>query len=798
MKDSPLPALPEDAASSSRIGAASPHTLQHGRPPQPSTSSRTPQARSQRAPQHSATMPPPPPSALPQQQQQQQQNIFRRITSRFRSPHAPSQPPPQPSAQHPQARPRPPRNSTTADAPQRKSTLLRVVHMPPMPRAPVPAAPPNDFTSLEQRQAALRARGLVPAASRRFRDADGYMMPLSEQEAEIDRRFTIVVPGDESGEGESESEATRIREAWLAKQVEGGAPGLGREGAESESEPEPEAPPPRKSDALERASRDGTIGERSPRRATFVTVDVDAPALSPNVGEFGARVASPVSATVEDVDFHTAPSSPGRPDDGFRPPFSAANDGKLRQQPSPPSSPSRRRPPASTSTSPAHRSAPKPTSTPTREERDPPGSPSAHSEKVSLWLRTSVDTPTPLSLSGSAAGLSASPRTSLASEHHAPQSPSKTSANGGSGTLRARKEKPPPIIVTHSQDGKSASQAQAIAVAIAAAATSDSEASTSSTSDHGRPSLPGKHVNGNGDGSARGRAAVAPRLAHAQSSSTRTTTATVPALSPTRTVSSSGAESALPTPTTTSHAHAALVRDASISRGSTSHSSDNGHDTGMVPARPRRGTGLGLLSTGGCQGKAPGATTIAAPVIMEEFSETEPSSEEGEFGVMNVPANAAASVAAASPVPVAAVRPRFSQEGVAVPRPPRSQTAEQAQEKAEGRKSFSLFGKKSLEIPRDTRTSSSMLNLRRAFTSSTKPRPKSTVDPVVVPDSMGVRRKRSKMLDTSAAPSAFPRGTMPPRQAVAPTMHSHGTIVHQAHFIEDDESRRLSEMAFLT
>ncbi|EJF64797.1 hypothetical protein DICSQDRAFT_33179, partial [Dichomitus squalens LYAD-421 SS1] len=178
---------------------------------------------------------PPPPSAPPQQQQQQQQqNIFRRITSRFRSPHAPSQPPPQPSAQHPQARPRPPRNSTTADPPQRKSTLLRVVHMPPMPRAPVPAAPPNDFTSLEQRQAALRARGLVPAASRRFRDADGYMMPLSEQEAEIDRRFTIVVPGDESGEGESESEATRIREAWLAKQAEGGAPGLGREGAESE------------------------------------------------------------------------------------------------------------------------------------------------------------------------------------------------------------------------------------------------------------------------------------------------------------------------------------------------------------------------------------------------------------------------------------------------------------------------------------------------------------------------------------------------------------------------------------
>ena len=89
-----------------------------------------------------------------------------------------------------------------------------------------------------------------------------------------------------------------------------------------------------------------------------------------------------------------------------------------------------------------------------------------------------------------------------------------------------------------------------------------------------------------------------------------------------------------------------------------------------------------------------------------------------------------------------------------------------------------------------------MLNLRRAFT-STKPRPESTMDPVV-PEAAGVGRKRSKMFDaTAAAPSAYARAA-PPRQAVAPTMHSHGTIVHQAHFIEDDESRRLSEMAFLT
>ena len=46
-----------------------------------------------------------------------------------------------------------------------------------------------------------------------------------------------------------------------------------------------------------------------------------------------------------------------------------------------------------------------------------------------------------------------------------------------------------------------------------------------------------------------------------------------------------------------------------------------------------------------------------------------------------------------------------------------------------------------------------MLNLRRAFT-STKPRPKSTMDPVV-PETAGVGRKRSKMFDaTAAAPSS--------------------------------------------
>ncbi|KAI1797018.1 hypothetical protein LXA43DRAFT_499051 [Ganoderma leucocontextum] len=702
----------------------------------------------------SATMPPPSPP------QPRQQNIFRRITSKFRSSNAPRQPP----------APRPTRDNAAArDAPQRKSTVLR---MPPMPKAPVPAPPPNDFTSLEQRQAALRARGLIPAASavpRQFRGGDGFMLPLSEQEAEIDRRFTIVVPGDSSTEDEGDaSEATRIRQAWLSKQAEASSPSLSEVDkdednvkVETMAAAEADPSPSRKSDAVERASKDGAIGERSPVRATFVSVD--APPLSPSAAEFGAsvRIASPFEGT---EDFHTAPNSPIFPPD--KPLQSIEQDIHLH-------APSHSmRPPLSLTIAGIDNA---PSLSPTKEHHSPSGSPSAHSaEKVSRWLRTSNDMPTPLSLSEATAViaasdhesvLSASPRTSL----EVPQSPFSTS-NSKAGTVRSRREKPPPIVIT--QAGKAPSHAVVIA------APSDSETSTSSSSEaqHSRPSLSGS---------------TARRLAHTPGMQGRMTTGTVPALSPTRTVSSLDAESSLPTPTTTSCGAPALARDASISRGSTSNSSDNGHDS---VTRSRRGTGPGSLTS-----KIPGAGAGAA--IPEEFSETEPSSEGGEFGMI-------------TPVP-ASTRARPSQDGVAVPRPTRAQTLDQAAEKTQNRKSFSLFGKKSLEMPRETRTSSSMMNLRRAFTSSTKSRPKSTLE--VTPEQTGgVGRKRSKMFDASHlpapptsptfAPSSF-RGTgrtsdgglrPPPRQAVAPTMHSHGTIVHQTNFIEDDESRRLSEMAFLT
>ena len=156
-------------------------------------------------------MPPPPPP--PSNPHPENGNLFRRFTSKFRSSAAPKSAAPS-SAQNPDGR----------QAPQRKHTILR------MPKGPAPvAATNNDFTNAGQRQAALRAAGLLPPAPpAQFRDADGYMKTLSQQEAELDRRVARVVEAPRaSTEGSAEdggaSEARKIREAWLAKQDAGGA-----------------------------------------------------------------------------------------------------------------------------------------------------------------------------------------------------------------------------------------------------------------------------------------------------------------------------------------------------------------------------------------------------------------------------------------------------------------------------------------------------------------------------------------------------------------------------------------------
>ncbi|KAI0368771.1 hypothetical protein BV20DRAFT_980526 [Pilatotrama ljubarskyi] len=661
-------------------------------------------------------------------------NIFRRFTNKLRVSSAPDPAPPTISGPKSQ------------DAqPHRRRTGLR---MPSLPKAPPPAAPPNDFTSLEQRQAALRARGLLPPASGSYRDANGFMVPLSEQEAELDRRFAVVV--EDRHEEEAESEARKIREAWLARNKD-----ILGEGGSKLTE----------LDAVSRASRDGTLGDKSPMHATYV----DAPPLSPGSA---AEVASPLDATVED--FHTAPNTPANP--------------------------------TSDST----------TTTLIRTPRDPPGSPSSNSsavtEKVSRWLRSSTDAPTPLSVStdpSTVQPLSESPRASLANEPGA-QTPQAVSPAGTVKAAKPRKEKPPPIVVTAqrpSKDSDVKAPAQIVSVAIAAAALSDSDASTSD----GRSfDARGRHQSLSATPSNAPQQPHPPLLAHANSNTSASTSGTsrsttLPALSPTRTISSSGAESTLPTPTTTS-----CQRDVSISRGSVSHSSDQSHG---ITGRPRRGTGSGSVEdalqakvSANPHRRMSGAGAGVGGIMQSSIEETD-SSEEGEFG---------------APAETAPIAPMVRA------RPPRIQTAEQAAEAQANRRSFSLFGKKSsdlltatpLQSTQAARPSSSMSNLRRAFSgglaSKLHPRPRSSIDPSTSTPEMAMGRKRSKMFDASHLPSSptqpptsFPGVAVPvqarapgvgprPRQPVSPTMHNRGSILHQTHFIEDDESRRLSEMAFLT
>ncbi|KAI0360178.1 hypothetical protein OH77DRAFT_906426 [Trametes cingulata] len=739
MKEAALPPLPTDRAPAStpmprprRPEDRAPPADTHIPPPPPKSGP-------SRLPAHAASMPPARRSSQPagsgSPSTHNGNNIFRRFTSKLRVSSAPS---PGPAPQPISGPTKPPPAQSHDAAPQRRRTGLR---MPSLPKAPVPAAPPNDFTSLEQRQAALRARGLLPPAPGSYRDAHGFMVPLSEQEAELDRRFTVVVE-ERREEEEQESEARKIREAWLARNKD--VLEAGRD------------------DAVSRASRDGTLGDKSPVLATYV----DAPILESGST---AEIASPLEATVED--FQTAPNTPAK----------TTSDA------------------TTTNTTPTRGRTP----------RDPPGSPSSNSsvatEKVSRWLRSSTDAPTPLSVSTDQSAvqtpLCESPSTSLANEAGA-QIPQAASPAGTVKAAKPRKEKPPPIVVTTqrpSKDSDVKAPTQIISVAVAAAALSDSEASTSD----GRSSLEarGRHHLSTTPPNAKSQPHP-PLLAQANSSSTSggSRSTTLPALSPTRTISSSGAESTLPTPTTTS-----CQRDVSISRGSTSHSSDQSHG---ITGRSRRGTGPGLVSgedaqaKAGASGKRRMSGAGAGGLIQSSIEETD-SSEEGEFGA-GVPAQNAPVVPAARA------------------RPPRAQTAEQAAEAQANRKSFSLFGKKSLDS-QTTRPSSSMSNLRRAFSgglaSKLNPRPRSSIDPSTSTPEMSMGRKPSKMFDASHLPSSptHPPTSFPgvsaaavplqgrttgvglrPRQAVSPTMHNRGSILHQTHFIEDDESRRLSEMAFLT
>lgn len=157
--------------------------------------------------------------------------LFKKLTTKLRSPSSS----PVIASGSPCAAPTPansPNVGTSSSSPPSpadpaKTRRKGALRMPSM-TLPKPAGPPpvvDSFTSPEHRQAALRARGLIPAASSPYRDAQGYRIPLSEQEKVLDQRFATEVERGGGGgvdAGEGDSEAQRIREAWLRRNREDG------------------------------------------------------------------------------------------------------------------------------------------------------------------------------------------------------------------------------------------------------------------------------------------------------------------------------------------------------------------------------------------------------------------------------------------------------------------------------------------------------------------------------------------------------------------------------------------------
>ncbi|KAJ3526155.1 hypothetical protein NM688_g8294 [Phlebia brevispora] len=155
---------------------------------------------------------PPVPGAAPKG------GLFKRLTTKLHRQHAPA--PPQRSFTVP-SRPVPLAAATHASTSAQGTTKEKrraTMKLPPLPKPQAPRSTRvNEFTSAQHREAALRAVGLVPA---RYRDKAGNTLPLSEQEAQMDERFSVLVHEPVWEESEGESEAKQIREAWLRRNVD--------------------------------------------------------------------------------------------------------------------------------------------------------------------------------------------------------------------------------------------------------------------------------------------------------------------------------------------------------------------------------------------------------------------------------------------------------------------------------------------------------------------------------------------------------------------------------------------------
>lgn len=641
-----------------------------------------------------------------------------------------------------------PRHTPSPDAPDAPQPHVAPKRKPnlriPVPRAPPPPLP-NGFTSPEQRHAALVARGLRSPSATHLRDAHGFMMPLSEQEKELDRRFAVVVDDAKCKTPDADSEARRIKEAWMAKN-------------------------------RAEADRDPLVGASESRSQSRVQAPAAAvSSANPDVGR-GAEAETPgTKAGTQAKPSGTVTRGKADGVDKL-----IIGEGGRREKPLPPTTDERADPAA------AHARRPRPQAGSSREEAAGAGQrrSSDVGERVSRWLQSSMSLAR-RSMSSERPRSSGEHTTSNHSHaHHGKRRSSDAGPNPLWGAAPAEDAAP---LLAHGPGRTSPPSAYAIkgrqkpAPIVVTSASRPGSARASGEMPAGDGLKPAS-----APVPARGRGANPTTTPESGSRASR-----LPALSPTRTNgSSTPSESALPaTPTTFSH--------GAGRRSAHGHGAQSGA-AGVPPRVLEDSDGDGARALA----ESPVGDSEEEDGVQREYVNV-------EFGMkMAGEAQKMRELLAA-----AAVTPR--------PRPRGGSKTD-----SEHRKSLNLGlptrNTGSLDAPppfRNPRASNSMQNLRRSLAgtlsslSIRSQRPKSSVEPS--PLSPSSTSPPPMPAPPSSFPSALRRNTsqdpsvnssqrkstvgvgLRPRQALSPTMHDRGSILVEAGRIQDEESRRLSEMAFL-
>ncbi|KAI0784290.1 hypothetical protein C8Q75DRAFT_810346 [Abortiporus biennis] len=634
---------------------------------------------------------------------QKQGGLFKRFTSKLRSTshnthHASMSNPSSSTSQE------------NSEAPKRRKTL----HLPTMPKPHSNQGLTNAFTSHELRQQALRERGLIPAVPHPYKDSHGYMLPLSDQEKYLDNRFTTVLEekGRQSGDENQDSEAKRIREAWLKKNQDA-------EAGPSSSLSPPE--PPSKDEASECA-------------------------LAPTVLD---------DTLVTDIQqIPIPPSTLPVPDSTEKPPTIPTTLTKKlpKDIPLPPS--------------------PLPDQTTVELEV---------SEKVALWLQS-----TPTGSPRSEKSFGKARRGPVAGDglpaiREDDSSPSSTAPS----TVRAHKDIPPPVSITSFTfpSPSSLSPSTTEFGSIQSSPTSESLAS---------PSPPIASVRGRsltvGNSFKSTNTSLAASLSTSTSSSGSRARSKVPALSPTRTTSSSATSEVPSTPTLASQPR------ISFSSSGSQLSDAPQKNAKLLPNNP-----VLTIQTAETGELAEHGLMTMATIIVESPLEDSCGgvAEFGQVAVLDFEGSPGS---------------KANEESLPTPRPrPARQTTHETQERRKSINFSSMFNTKShtLDTTAPERSggslaSRSMGNLRRsvAGTIVNKFRPKSTL---LVDTSISNGKRTVNTSNLPPSPRLTPLPTSPDSLSPTPRLrtglnapiYTRDSLLMDLASVEDDESRRLSEMAFL-